>query len=262
MAFYRSPAKPSRATQVPELPAASPAGIRPRLGWVIAGVVLPVVTSLALVPVREEIDRSTAALVLVLPVVVVAHRGGRVPAALAAVVTPLAFDVLLTRPYHRFEMAVAADLEAAVILLVVGSTVAVLVSRSTQAHEVASARGRELRAFELAAGIPDRDATPESMAKDACSALRALLDLRTCRWAPGYRGSAYPVLGTDGEIVGASTADRAPLPAAGVELPVRADGRELGRFILVPGSGRPVSREERLVAVTVAELFGRAHGLR
>lgn len=199
MAFYRSPAKPSRATDVPELPAASPAGIRPRLGWVLAGVVLPVVTSLALVPVREEIDPSTAALVLVLPVVVVAHRGGRVPAALAAVVTPLAFDVLLTRPYHRLEMAVAADLEAAVILLVVGSTVAVLVSRSTRAHEVASARGRELRAFEL---------------------------------------------------------------AAGVELPVRADGRELGRFILVPGSGRPVSREERLVAVTVAELFGRAHGLR
>lgn len=143
MAFYRPPARPSRETDVPELPAEPRAGNRTRLAWVLAGIVLPVVTSLALVPVREEIDRSTAALVLVLPVVVVAHRGGRVPA----------------------------------------------------------------------------------------------------------------------EIAGASTADRAPLPVVGVELPVRVDGRELGRFILVPGSVRPVSREERLVAVSIGEQFGRAHGL-
>jgi two-component system sensor histidine kinase KdpD len=70
------------------------------MGFVLA-VVAPLLVCLAMVAVREDIDRSTAALVFVLPVVLVAVVGGPGPAALAAGVTSLSFDVLLTRPYYQ-----------------------------------------------------------------------------------------------------------------------------------------------------------------
>lgn len=260
MAFYRGPRRRVRPSVVPEVPATPAVSRIHRIRWVIAGLVLPICVAIALVPVRDDIDRSTAALTLVVPVVFVALRGGRGPAAAAAVVAPLAFDVLLTRPYQQLEIAVAADLEATVILSVVGVTVAALVSRTADARTLAAVRGREVRSLELAAAIAHERGGQEAMAVRAGEALSELLELRSCRWSPGYRGAAYPVLDVDGEVAGRAHEDRAPLPPTGAEIPVHAAGREIGRFVVVPSSSKPVSREERLVALTIADLFGRAHG--
>lgn len=260
MALYRSPGRSTPRSDVPELPAARPRGRAWFVGWTLVGAGLPFVVSAMMVPVRGDIDRSTASLVLVLPVVVVAVRGGRVPAAVSALVAPLSFDVLLTRPYHRVEIELAADVEAAVILLVVGLTVAVVVSDAAVAGTVASARAREVRALERAIAAVTHRGPSEASAGRFCEAFTELLELRSCRWAPGYRGAAYPVLVAGGEVAGGPSRDRAPLPPAGAEIPVLAAGQEIGRFIVVPASERPVSREERLVAVTIADLFGRAHG--
>lgn len=261
MAFYRPGRHQGRTSRVPEEPVAQRSDSTAQGAWLLGAVVLPIVVSLCLVPVRDDIDRSTAALVLMLPVVLVALLGGKLAAALAAITTPIAFDVLLTRPYHQLEMAVADDVEAATILLVVGSTVAALVTRLTGARTVASARARELRALEMAVAMSGRATESEAVA-EACAALTELLDLRACRWAPDYHGAAYPVLSPEGELLGVetTTSDRAPLPDTGAEIPVHVHGHELGRFIIVPVSARPVSREERLVALTIADLFGRAHG--
>ena len=228
----------------------------------IGAVVLPICTAVALVPVRDEIDRSTAALTLVVPVVLVALRGGRGPAAAATVVAPLAFDVLLTRPYQQLEIAVAADLEATVILAVVGVSVAALVSQAADARTLATVRGREVRSLELAAAVARERGGPDAMAARAGEALSELLELRSCRWNPGYRGAAYPELTVDRDAAERPAEDRAPIPSTGAEIPVHAAGREIGRFVVVPSSSRPVSQEERLVALTIADLFGRAHAAR
>lgn len=260
MALYRPPRHGPPESTVPAEPVRRRRATVERGAWVLVAIVLPPLVSLLMVPVRDDIDRSTAALVLVLPVVVVALLGGALASAVAAVVAPVAFDVLLTRPYQRLEMAVAADVEAATILLIVGLTVTALVTRAAGARTVASARARELRALELAVAMTGRSTGAEAVA-DACASLTELLDLRSCRWAPDYRGAAYPVLGDDGELSGIeATSDRAPLPGTGVEIPVRVGRRELGRFVVVPDTSKPVSREERLVALTIADLFGRAHG--
>ena len=258
MVLYRPARRRGPSTEVPEMPQDRPRRRAARVGWSAAAVLLPVLTSLVMVPIRDDIDRSTAALVLVLPVLFVAVHGGRLPAGVAAIVAPLSFDVLLTRPYQRLEIAVAADVEAALILLVVGLTVAVVASDASRASIVASARGREVGALDAIIGASAGSVSEDELVERTCLALTELLDLRSCRWRPGYRGAAYPVLDVTGDVSGPGRRDRAPLPATGVEIPVRGGGRELGRLVAVPSTDRPVSREERAVASAVAQLFGRA----
>ena len=231
-----------------------------RLVGVVVAVAAPIVVCLAMVPVREDIDRSTAALVLVLPVVLVAVIGGPAAATVAAVVSSLAFDVLLTRPYYRIEIHTAEDIEATLILLVVGVGVAQLVARETRSRVRSTARGDQLDALVAMVAAASRRRPESELADRAAASLAQLLDLRHCHWSSGYHGEAHPVLTRSGEIARewSSNPDRAPLPATGVELPVTGGGRELGRFVLVPASAAPVSREERLVAVAIADAFGLA----
>jgi hypothetical protein len=42
-------------------------------------------------------------------------------------------------------------------------------------------------------------------------------------------------------------------PEEGVELPVLARGQHIGRFVLVPNPGVPVSLDQRMVAVAIAD---------
>ena len=218
-------------------------------------VVAPLAVCAALILVRADIDRSTAALVLVLPVVLVAVVGGSGPAALAAVVASLSFDALLTRPYYRLEIHAAEDVEATVILGVVGVVVGQFVARETRSRVRSTARGSELEALVSMVTAAARSADGPQLADRAAAALEEMLDLRECRWAAGYHGEAYPRLAPGGEVSGqgVSPRDRAPLPENGVEVPVVAGGHEFGRLVLVPSGSAPVSREERIVALAIAD---------
>lgn len=262
LAFYR-PGRhgPGLVTPLPDEP--SPAGGLHRLRGpyaVALAIALPAVTCLALVPVREGVDRSTAALVLVLPVVAVALASGPVPAGLAAATAAVAFDVLLTRPYYWVEIHAAEDVEATAILLVVGVIVGQLVARTRSSQTKAVARARELEALVAVIGLANRPGSVDELVEGGSAVLADLLDLRECRWAPGYHGAAGPVLTRTGEITDEwkPSADHAHLPASGAELPVTHRGRELGRMILMPARQRPISREERATAVAISDLLGRA----
>lgn len=258
MALYRPAPRRASVTELPEEP--SPSGGLHRLGGargLVVAIALPVATCSALVPLREHVDRSTAALVLVLPVVAVALLAGPGPAAASAAAAALSFDVLLTRPYQRLDIHAAEDVEAAVILLVVGVAVGQLVARSRSSQTKAVARIRELDALVAIVSLASRRASEAELVERSSAVLEELLGLRGCRWAPGYHGSAGPVLTRSGEITDERrpTRDLAPLPAGGVELPVTHRGRELGRLVLVPGP-RPTSREERVTAVAISDLVG------
>lgn len=260
LALYRSGGRRrATETQLPDEPA--PEGGLHRLhgpAALLVAVALPAATCLALVPLREHADRSTTALVLVLPVVAVALLCGPVPAGAAAAAGALAFDVLLTRPYQRLEIHAAEDVEATVILLAVGVAVGQLVARSRSDRTKAMARVRELDALREVVSLASRARTEDELVEGSAAVLTDLLGLRGCRWAPGYHGSAGPVLSRTGEIVDdrRPSRDLARLPSRGAELPVTHGGREVGRMVLVPGRRRPVSREERLTAVAIGDLVG------
>lgn len=226
------------------------------LGLAVVG---PLLVCLAMVAVRDDIDRSTAALVLVLPVVLVAVVGRRAAAAVAAVVASLSFDVLLTRPYYQFEIHAAEDLETALILLAVGLVVGQLVASETRSRVRSTVRRTQVDALIAVVHATAVPANAPELVDRTVAALTDLLDLREGHWSPGYHGTAYPRLGRDGEISGrAQTTDRAPLPGTGVELPVNVGSQEFGRLILIPAGRTPISREERLVAVAIADLFALA----
>src|SRR6478672_10746907 len=98
-------------------------GARWRTPARIAAVVLPLATCAVLATVRDSVPAATAALILVLWVVAAAATGDRVAGLLAAVSGGVWFDFFLTQPYQRFTIADPDDVEATVLLVVIGLAV-------------------------------------------------------------------------------------------------------------------------------------------
>jgi hypothetical protein len=85
--------------------------------------------------------------------------------------------------------------------------------------------------------------------------------LNECRFDPSAVEPALPELGHDGRISLATARHSrigSQLPGEGVQLSVLGRGRYLGRLLLLPTPGVPVSRERRLVAVALADQLGQA----
>ncbi|MGZ8749735.1 MAG: DUF4118 domain-containing protein, partial [Pseudonocardia sp.] len=96
---------------------------RARSLTLVAAVLAPVAVSALLSLVRGLITNNNAALVLVLVVVAVAATGDRVAGLVAAVVSAAAFDFFLTQPYLTFAINQRDDIEAAVLLALIGLAV-------------------------------------------------------------------------------------------------------------------------------------------
>ncbi len=94
-----------------------------RLATTFVAALLPLAAAALLSLVRDTVSSATAVLVLVAFVVAAGTTGIRA-AGLAAAVSAVAwFDFFLTEPYNSFAIVGAADLEAAVLLLVIGGIV-------------------------------------------------------------------------------------------------------------------------------------------
>lgn len=95
----------------------------------------------------------------------------------------------------------------------------------------------------------------------ASDALTHLLRVRRCSYQPGVPGPNRTTVLLNGDVVhgglrwGISTMG---LPGPEVDLPVHSGGRALGRFVLVPTPGSPVSHEQMIVAVAIAGQVGAA----
>lgn len=222
-------------------------------------IVLPAATAAMLIPFRADHDRTTA-IVLVVPVVLVAVLGATGPALTAAVSAAVTYDLLLTQPYYQPVIDDPDEVVATITLVVVGATVGLLSSRLVRITARDAARRTELRHLLDFARATALYHGPDELADSACDHISAVLGLRTCRWHAGYHGGGGAILHADGSVsgnLGVLEPDRAELPHA-VELPAVTGATELGRFILTPMSGRITSWEERRTAATIAQLFATA----
>jgi K+-sensing histidine kinase KdpD len=222
-------------------------------------VVAPLAVAAALIPLRAAHGR-TLAIVLVLPVVLVASLGAAGPSALAAVTAGASYDLLLTAPFYRPVIDDPDDVTAAVTLLAVGLLVGAITSRATRLRASDLTRRGELDHLVRYSRLVASGADPDELADRACQDLSDLLHLRHCRWYPRHQPSGDPVLLPDGNVMGYRIdlkPDRARLPTR-AELPAIHRGRELGRFLLTPDPDRLVSHEERLTAATIAGLYAYA----
>ncbi len=227
----------------------------------IAAVVAPIATAVALTPWRGRTDTADNALVLVVVIVAVASTGRRAAAAVSALAAALSFDFFLTRPYQSLRISRSSDLVTEMLLLVVGLSVGELAARGRRHRDAASTTRRQVaqlhRITELAASGCDTG----SVAMAAASELRSLLSLRSCRFTRRPPEGLTARIGPGGEVfVGTEqwSTGTLGLPTRTVDLPVRGGGWVLGHFLLDPQPGVPVPPDDLTVAVAIADQVGAA----
>lgn len=230
--------------------------------WIMAAAVAaPIATAAVLIPWRGQLDTADNTLFLVVVIVAVASTGRRLAAAVAALVSALAFDYFLTRPYQSFRITRHSDLITEILLVVVGLAVGELAARGRR-HRDAAWQGRHQ--MELLHSVTELTATgrdPYVVASVAADELRELLFLRDCHFTTHHLDGVTARISPNGEVaVGNeswSTGDLG-LPTRSVDLPVRSGGWLLGHFLLTPTPGRPVPPDRILVAVAIADQVGAA----
>ncbi|WP_309504590.1 MULTISPECIES: ATP-binding protein [Nocardioides] len=152
------------------------------LRGILLAVGLPVLLTMVLVPLRDQVNLVSDMLLFLLVTVVVGYVGGMVSTVVAAVVSTALLNYFFTPPLHTLAISDANN----AIALVVFVTVAVLVSyavdlaarRTRQAAEAeaearALAAGNEMRTALLAAVGHDLR-TPLAAAKASVSGLRSV----------------------------------------------------------------------------------------
>lgn len=225
----------------------------------VATVVLPLGVAAVLVPFRSSFANTAAALILVAVIVAVAVIGNRLAGFVATISATVWFDYFLTQPYGRLAITHRADIETAVSLLVVGAVVTELAARNRYHHATAAEEADFVGLIHDVTELATSGASSRQVVARVQDELVDLLHLQACRYEAG--GSDHPVmrLEHDGEVfLGGRPwgVHRLGLPGPEIELLVQNQGRTLGRFILTPTPGFPVSRQRRVVAVAIADQVG------
>jgi K+-sensing histidine kinase KdpD len=224
----------------------------------------PVVVSLALIPIRDEIAPSTKSLLLVVVVLTAAIVGGRSGGAVAALVSAVSFDFFLTKPYYSFVINARDDIETAALLLLVGLLVGEIVVRSRRAQQLAFEQDRDLRRMERYAQLGAGGDNPGRLIRVAEAELSDLLELQSCWFERPPFAVTLPVFG-HGQLTvwsdewGIAALD--PAPSSLVALPVFGEGQEQGRFVLDLGNARTIAavdHDARKLAVALADRVGAA----
>lgn len=230
---------------------------------VLAGFVAPLALTAILIPFRTSLPNTDAALVLILIVVAVAAFGSRPAGFLAALSAAVWFDFFLTRPFERFSITRAADIETTVLILVIGAAVTEIAVWGRRQQSAATRRAGYLAGINMAAGAVAAGGSASALIDDVSGRLARLLVVRECRFEHGVAGLGRPArLRPDGQVVTPDqhrlAVERDGLPAT-TELLVENHGVLRGRFLLTaePGHARPTV-EQRLVAVAFADQVGAA----
>ena len=236
------------------------------MGWmtrdrasVVAAVLAPFLLCLALVPFRADFANTNAALLLVLVVVAVAANGNRVAGALAALSAGVWFDFFLTQPYEHFTISNRADIETALLLLLVGVGVTELALWGRRQHLLVSRQAGYLAGIHAAADVVAAGGSLNPLVEQVAEQLTRVLGVTRCRFDYGM-GPDHPRLERDGRITWRHEewdVERRGMPEEReTELIVETASRYWGRFLLTGSSDSRPSLAQRLVAVALADQVG------
>jgi K+-sensing histidine kinase KdpD len=239
---------------------------RHRIAVLLGSFLAPLVTCALLTLVRDAIDNTNAALILVLLVVGAASTGLRLAGVLAAASSAAWFDFFLTAPYGRFTIDDRADIETTILLILVGIAVTEICLWGRRQEANASRQSGYLSgvlsaAEQIGAGSAPAAAVIEHVQQQ----LVDVLDLDTARFQEAT-SELLPSFEPDGDVtVGAHkiNVDRQGLPTdSELRLAVRNAGVTHGEFRLTASThvARPTI-EQRRVACLLADQVGAALAL-
>jgi hypothetical protein len=211
----------------------------------------------ALVGVRDHFALVNVALILILFVLLGAVIGGRVAGVSSAFVAAVSLEFFHTQPFNSLKINDVADIETTVLFLVVGLAIGEIAVRADSIRGAVAGHRAELHRFQRVA----RMAASGESDDDLISAVRAELieDLKLveCTFERPPFATTLPTLEPSGHITGGDvrqyTREGFDLPRSGVELPIVANGRSIGRFVLQPTPGVGVSLDRRIVAAALAD---------
>jgi K+-sensing histidine kinase KdpD len=228
-------------------------------GLILAAAVLaPLLASALMSTLRDNLENTNAALVLVLLVVAAASTGIRLAGVLAALSSAVWFDFFLTAPYLGFAIIDRADIETTVLLVLVGLAVSEIAywGRMQQA-EASRHEGFLAGVIEAAGVVAAGDSPAQTLIDHVERQIVEVLNLDGCVFRSTISGE-LPVVQPNGTVVRHGKeldVDRFGLPTdSQIQLLAQSGGTVKGEFLLTAATriARP-SLEARRVAVTLAD---------
>jgi K+-sensing histidine kinase KdpD len=224
---------------------------------IAAALLVPLVIAAILVPFRGSFDGTAAALVMVVVILAVAVTGQRSAGVVASVSAAAWFDFFLVRPYDRFAISHRSDLETTIAILVVGVLVTELAGRSRRHWQAANSSTAYVAMIHAVAVLEADSAPLSAVIEQTNQSLVELLTLRACRFERTLSDPPLAQIQSNGDV--AHVGLRWPVHELGIpgpeaEILAKWRGRVVGRFVVTPSPGAPVSMEQRIVAVAIADV--------
>lgn len=223
----------------------------------LAAFLVPLGLAAVLGPFRGSFANTAAALLLVAVIVAVAVTGNRLTGVVASISAALWFDFFLTAPYERLAITHRNDIETTVCLLVVGIMVTELAARSRHHFHVANEESDFVAMINSLVDLAAGSVPTLMVVERAANSIRELLDLRACRFEADPPGPPLARIGSNGEVVHVGLlwpVLNIGIPGPEAEILTQWRGEVMGRFVLTPTPGLPVSVERRIVAMSLADL--------
>ncbi len=203
-------------------------------------------------------EPAITVLVLVAVVVAVGGVGGRRAGIAAAAMAALSFNFFHTEPLHSLRIHGTADLVTFGLLVAVGVMAGSLAGRAADARGTSKERREGIVAVHRIAELAASGAGELLVRSAVERTVLAELELSAVEWRTGRVPADVPRVGRRGTLDLAHyrhTGHGFEVPDEGLALAVVRGGAELGWFHLLGRPGVGVTKEQLLVAVTLADLL-------
>jgi K+-sensing histidine kinase KdpD len=160
----------------------------------------PLAAAALMVPLRNHVQNTDLALVMVVAVALLALPGWRVAAVVAGLSGGAWFDFFLTRPYERFSIQRSSDIQTTVLLAMVGILIGEVAARRRQARRDSIAARDEVLSLYVIAEMLAAGRHPDDIVASVAEQLQEVLFLEDCRFDPNVTENNDPAVDRDGEL--------------------------------------------------------------